>query len=92
MKLHRFVTKSIFELGNIQHLNLKIRGWINYYGKFRKSELAYVFRVLNNRLVKWARNKYKRFRKSYYRARKWLRKIADSYPYLFVHWTYGWKP
>ncbi len=92
MKLHRFVTKSVSELGSIQHLNLKIRGWINYYGKFRKSDLAYVFRVLNNRLVKWARNKYKRFRKSYYKARKWLRQIADSYPYLFVHWTYGWKP
>ncbi len=92
MKLHRFVTKTVSELGAIQHLNLKIRGWINYYGKFRKSELAYVFRVLNNRLVKWVRNKYKRFRKSWRKARNWLKQIADSYPYLFVHWTYGWKP
>ena len=92
MKLHRFVTKTVSELGSIQHLNKQIQGWINYYGKFRKFDLAYVFRVLNNRLVKWARNKYKRFRKSYRRARKWLRQIADSYPYLFVHWEYGWKP
>ena len=92
MKLHRFVSKSIFELGNIQYLNLKIRGWINYYGKFRKSDLQNVFRVLNNRLVKWVMKKYKHLRKSWRKARKWLRRVADSQPYLFVHWTCDWKP
>jgi len=92
MKLHRFVTKTIEQLGQIQYLNLRIQGWINYYGKFRLSDLQNVFRVLNHRLLKWAKNKYKRFGKSYRKARKWLRTIADSYPYLFAHWEYGWKP
>ena len=31
-------------------MKLKIRGWINYYGKFRMSEMRKVFRLLHIRL------------------------------------------
>lgn len=92
MKLHRFVTKTIVQLGNIQYLNLKIRGWINYYGKFRLSDLRNVFRVLNHRLLKWVKNKYKRFRNQTAKARQWLRNVAIQFPYLFEHWKFGWRP
>jgi RNA-directed DNA polymerase len=92
MKLHRFVDKTIGQLSTIQHLNLKIQGWINYYGKHRLSDLRKVFRVLNRRILKWVLNKYKRFRRSWFKARRWLRNIANRYPHLFVHWQYGWKP
>ena len=44
-------------------LRLKIAGWINYYGKFRKSEIGYMFSLLDNRLARWAKNKYGRFKK-----------------------------
>ena len=40
-------------------LQSKIVGWINYYGKFRKSELCDVFSILNNAIIKWIRKKYK---------------------------------
>lgn len=39
--------------------NKKIIGWINYYGKFRKSELYVVFDVLDNAIMKWIKQKYK---------------------------------
>ena len=71
----------------------KVRGWIHYYGKVRKSELHYVFRFLNKRLAKWVRNKYRRFRrKHWFFAYKWLQETAKNYPNLFVHWQYGFKP
>jgi len=92
MKLHRFVTKTIDQLGQIKYLNRKIRGWINYFGKYRLSDLQNVFRVLNHRLLKWVKNKYKRFRNQTTNARKWLRNVSERYPYLFEHWNFGWKP
>ena len=50
LKLHRIVGATIDQLGRVEHLNLKIRGWINYYGKYRLSDLRNVFRVLNHRI------------------------------------------
>lgn len=92
MKLHRIVGTTIDKIGYIKHLNLKIRGWINYYGVYRLSDLRAVFRVLNNRLLKWVQNKYKRFRKRKDKARLWLRNVAKCYPNIFEHWKFGWKP
>ncbi len=57
LKVHRMTANSIVGIAKI--LNPMIRGWINYYGKFRKSMLHGVFKLLNNRLVKWARKRYK---------------------------------
>ena len=55
LKVHRMTSNSIVGIAKI--LNPMIRGWINYYGKFRKSMLHGIFKLLNNRLVKWARKK-----------------------------------
>ena len=65
----------------------KIRGWINYYGKFRMSEMHPVFRLLNKRLARWFRNKYKL--KTYGQSYGMLKRIIKSYPNTFVHWEYG---
>ncbi|MBN2898281.1 MAG: group II intron reverse transcriptase/maturase, partial [Clostridia bacterium] len=62
--------KSI--VGIAQKLNPYIRGWINYYGKFRGYELSKVFYLLRCRLVRWARKRYKRYRTSLNKACKWL--------------------
>jgi hypothetical protein len=40
----------------------KIRGWVNYYGKYYPTALRRTFRCLNMRLVRWTQNKYKRYR------------------------------
>ncbi|QTY28314.1 group II intron reverse transcriptase/maturase [Flavobacterium sp. CS20] len=91
MKLHRMVHLRLPDLAGI--IAEKVRGWINYYGKVRMSELHYVFRFLNMRLAKWVRNKYRRFRrKHWFFAYKWLQETAKHYPNLFVHWQYGFTP
>ena len=79
--------KSI--VGIAQHLNPMIRGWVNYYGKFRGYELSKVFRLLRNRLVRWARKRYKRYRTRLNKAFKWLDRVRKQYPNLFYHWQLG---
>lgn len=68
---------------------LEVRGWINYYCRQRKSAMERVFKPLNDILVKWWRKKYK---VSKGKAISRLSKVAEDYPNLFVHWTYGFKP
>ena len=68
-------------------LNPSIRGWINYYGKFRISEMQPLFRSLNKRLARWIRNKYRL--KTYGQSYGMLKRIIKSYPNTFVHWEYG---
>jgi len=92
MDFHRWVHFPISRIAEL--LKLKIRGWINYYGKFRMSEMRKLFRVLHIRLTKWVRNKYRRFRKKpWYVGYKYLQRISRSYPNLFEHWQYeGFRP
>lgn len=42
-------------------LNDKIRGWVQYYDKFRYRTLTIVFHRLHYRLTKWIVNRFKRF-------------------------------
>jgi len=77
-------------VGIAQYLNPRIRGWINYYGKFRPSELHKIFRLLESRLVRWARKRYKRYKTSLTKAFKWLKRIRVQFPYLFYHWQVGY--
>ncbi len=73
-------------------VNAFVRGWANYYGRFYKSELHPVFQRINDHLVRWARQKYKRFRASPKRTRAWLAAVARRAPDLFAHWLFGARP
>lgn len=89
LKFHQWTS---FDLSRIaQVLNPKIRGWINYFGKFKKHKLSRIFMILNERLVRWAVNKFRRFGYSFAKAGRWLRNLAVCYPGLFVHWQYGFQ-
>lgn len=88
-QIHRKSDKSLEDLGSIY--NPKIRGWIAYYGQYYKSALYPTFRLLNRRLVRWVRTKYKR-RRSHRKATRWLREIARKEPGLFAHWSMGEFP
>jgi RNA-directed DNA polymerase len=92
MDFHRWVHFPISKIAEL--LKHKLRGWINYYGKFRMSEMRKVFRLLHVRLVKWIRNKYRRYRKKpWYVGYKYLQSLSRSYPNLFEHWQYaGFRP
>ena len=76
LKVEKLSFKSI--VGIAQYLNPMIRGWINYYGKFRISTLHKVFRLLNKRLVRWARKRYKRYKTSLKRAFQWLKRVSGT--------------
>ena len=73
-------------------LNPKIRGWIGYYGRFTKPKLLRNFKVLNRRLIQWARDKYKRIHRSIYKSVDWLKRECEIKPKLFSHWEHGFKP
>lgn len=89
-RLHRKPDKSIEEISRM--LNPVIRGWINYYGRFYKSELYTVLRHMNRALVQWVRRKYKRFNNRRRRAEYWLGRLARREPGLFAHWKMGILP
>jgi group II intron reverse transcriptase/maturase len=86
-RFHRRTDRDIYWIAAV--FNPKIRGWINYYGKFRMNMLMRIFRIFNWRLIKWAARKYKRFKRNMYKAGDWLRNLAKCYPGLFIHWQYG---
>lgn len=89
---HRWTHLDI--VGLSKALRSKIRGWLNYFGKFHKSAMKVAFRNWNRRIVKWAFNKYKRFKRSkaLRTARLWLRQISKEYSYLFPMWQHGFTP
>jgi group II intron reverse transcriptase/maturase len=69
--------------------NPRIRGWINYYGRFGRSELYNVFDVFNMRLARWIGNKYKLTGK--WACIKRLKLIKQQNRNLFAHWSFN-KP
>ena len=92
LRFHRWTHLDI--VGLSKALRSKIIGWLNYFGKFHKSAMKVAFRNLNRRIVKWAFNKYKRFKrtKALRTARLWLRQISKEYAYLFPMWQHGFTP
>jgi len=69
-----------------------IRGWLNYYGRYGRKELARVLEHMNYHLYFWIKRKYKKYKFKPHKAMKCLRKIADRNPTLFRHWKVGILP
>jgi RNA-directed DNA polymerase len=67
-------------------LNAQIRGWINYYGAFYRSELYSLAMRINEHLVRWAMQKFKRLRGNPARAWEWVDAGRQHQPHLFAHW------
>jgi len=97
-RVQRRSDKSLVDLARM--FRSVLSGWIAYYGKYYRSALYPVFRTLNRRLVRWARQKYKRLghqrRATHWRRRIARRKASDQRrtltrparrePGLFPHW------
>ncbi len=86
-KVHTRIGYDLERMG--EEYNPRIRGWLNYYGLFRKSELAGVCRMFQKCIVKWAKNKYRRLRTSWLKAYRWMSDVARSRPLHFAHWEWG---
>lgn len=89
-RMHLKPDLKIDELARMH--NAAIRGWINYYGHFYKSQLYPVLRHMNDALVVWARRKYKKLERHKTKAIRWLGQLAKNIPELFAHWRLGILP
>lgn len=89
-KLQLKVEKDLTDLANM--FNPVIQGWINYYGKFYKSEMYSALRHINRALIMWARRKYKKLTKHKRKAEHFMGRISKQNPKLFKHWELGIKP
>lgn len=87
--LGRWVALSLDEI--VERLGPQLRGWIAYYGQYRKSTLYRALRVLDQHLVQWAQQKYKRYRQHKQRAWDWLKGLQTREPRLFPHWWSNFK-
>ena len=88
----RLQTRTYLSLDELaRRINPVISGWINYYGRFRRSALHSVLDHINKALAGWAMRKMKRLRRRKTRAHAWLKGLARRNPSLFFHWRYqGW--
>jgi RNA-directed DNA polymerase len=69
-----------------QEINSTVRGWINYYGRFYRTELIQTLKLINEYLMRWAVRKYKRLRGHPTRAARFLTAVAERDRSLFAHW------
>lgn len=72
--------------GLAEDINPQVRGWINYYGAFYRSELGFLALRIDEHLVRWAMHKFKRLRRRPDRAWAWLQDARKREPKLFAHW------
>lgn len=89
----RMHLKPDIEIHDLSRMfNATIRGWINYYGHFYKSQLYPVLRHMDLALIHWARRKYKKLKRHKTRATRWMGRLARNLPQLFAHWQMGILP
>jgi RNA-directed DNA polymerase len=86
-RLHLRSDKSIEDLSRM--FNPKVRGWLQYYGRYYRSALYPIMRQLDRSLARWAYRKYKKLRGHLRRATHWLARISRRDPGLFAHWQMG---
>jgi RNA-directed DNA polymerase len=84
-RIHLWTGRTLAELAT--QINPIVAGWMNYYGRFTRSQLYPLLQRINTYLMRWAGRKYKRLR-SYKRFTRWWRGILDREPELFTHWAW----
>jgi RNA-directed DNA polymerase len=89
-RLHLWSGQTLADLA--EAINRIVWGWINFYGRFYRSELISLLRVIDEYLVRWAMRKYKRLRGRPTRAWNFLASVARREPKLFAHWQAGARP
>lgn len=84
-RIHRQTPGTLVELA--QQYNPKTRGWWAYFGAFYRSAMHRLFQFLDQKLVQWARRKYKTLSRNQKRSARWLRRMKKKIPRLFFHWS-----
>ena len=73
--------------GFAEMLNPKIRGWVNYYGKFYRNKTLDIFYYTNELIRRWIKEKYRKLNKTIVYV-KYAAMQAEQ-PELFYHWKLG---
>lgn len=63
-------------------------GWINYYGKYHASELCGIVYYIETTIMRWAKRKYDKLKRSWQKAREWLLKVKERQKTRFRHWQW----
>jgi hypothetical protein len=69
-------------------VNPKLNGWLNYFGRYYRSECTRVLGHFNERLAEWARRKYKGISHGLH----FLGRVARQAPRMFALWQHGVMP
>jgi RNA-directed DNA polymerase len=72
--------------GLAAEINPRLCGWIGYYGAFYRSELYSLAWRIDQHLLRWAMQKFKRLRGKIAKASAWLDTVRRWQPRLFAHW------
>ena len=86
-RVHAQTRESLSQL--VENYNPKLRGWLLYYGAFGKTEMKSICQMFHTALIKWAKNKFKRLKRSWCKARAFITAIALRDPKLLAYWE--WK-
>jgi len=84
-RLHALTGHTIGEIARA--VNPVIRGWMQYYGAFYRTELYPLLRRINSYLVRWMRKKYRRLR-PFRKAHAAWKRVTSQYPTWFAHWRW----
>lgn len=86
-RLHLRTTLTLDDLARA--INPAVRGWMNYYGRFYRSELYPLLQRINAYVLRWAGKKYRRLR-AFKRAYDWWWAVIGRDTTMFAHWA--WTP
>jgi len=70
-----------------KRINPVVRGWMNYYGVYCRSELSSMQRQVELAIAKWAMRKYKKLHRRCVASIKMLAGVRQREPKLFAHWA-----
>lgn len=85
--LHRWTGGTMEEIA--KKYNPTIQGWLNYYGKFYKSAMHFLWEVMRTRLMQWFRHQHKKMKRRRTKAYEAVERLQREKPRLFAHWQYA---
>ena len=86
-QLRRDTPLSLHELA--EKVNPIVRGWMNYYGAFRRSALQPILHQVEFAIAGWAMRKYKKQHRKLVATLHWLEAVKKREPDLFAHWNWN---
>jgi len=82
-RLHRRTSQTLNDLA--ADINPKVGGWLAYFTVFYSTAVIPLCERIDRHLMRWAKRKYKRLKKSNRKAREWLKRVRSQDPNLFAH-------